>query len=139
MLLAVVVPVLTYQTPPGTEFSLGDFLVDSLVGMAHMALLLTVVMIAFLVMMLFAVGQRGVIGEHVIEIREEGLMEKTSVNESLHRWNGLHKITTSRAALFVYVSGFHFHYIPFRAFPSKEEAMRFETELRRRVNAAQGP
>lgn len=138
MLLAVVLPVLTYHTPPGAEFFLGDFIVYSMEAMAQIALILALSLIAGLATMLFFGKQRGVIGEHVIEIRDDGLMEKTAFNESLHRWNGLHKIIASPVALLVYVTEHSAHYIPIRAFPSKDEAARFEAELRSRVKAAQG-
>ena len=138
MVLCVLFPVLTYHTPPGAQFSFGDFIAYSFVAMAEMALLFATLQIMGQVILLFTARNRGVIGEHVIEIRDDGLMEKTSFNESLHRWNGLHKIIVSRAAISIYVTEYTAHYIPFRAFPSKEEAMRFEAELRRRVKAAQG-
>ena len=138
MLLCVLLSVLTYHTPPGAQFSLGDFIAYSFIAMAQMALIFATLQIMFQVIMLFTGRHRGVIGEHVIEIRDDGLMEKTSFNESLHRWNGLHKIVASRAAISVYVTEFQAHYIPLRAFPSKEEAARFEAELRKRVNTTQG-
>src|SRR3974390_2256721 len=34
----------------------------------------------------FLSRQRGVIGQHVIEITEEGLRERTEFNDSLHKW-----------------------------------------------------
>ncbi|HSH93984.1 MAG TPA: hypothetical protein VK968_07550, partial [Roseimicrobium sp.] len=38
---------------------------------------------------------RGFLGDHELEIREDGLAERTDVNESLHRWAGFHKIVTT--------------------------------------------
>lgn len=77
---------------------------------------------------------RGVVGEHIFEIRDDGLVERTAFNESLHRWAGFYRIAATRSCLFVFVTENQVHYIPFRAFPTKEEAQRFEAELRKRAN-----
>jgi hypothetical protein len=79
---------------------------------------------------------RGVLGAHELEIRDEGLLEKTDVNESLHRWSGFGKIGRTRRHLFIFVGGNIVHYVPFRCFPSKEDAKRFEDEVRRRSRIA---
>jgi len=45
--------------------------------------------------LLFFNKNRGVLGEHTFEIREEGLREITNDNDSLHRWSGLHRLGTT--------------------------------------------
>src|SRR5947209_3615051 len=42
---------------------------------------------------------KGLLGEHELEICEGGLVERTDVNESVHRWAGFHKIVTKRRYL----------------------------------------
>jgi hypothetical protein len=37
---------------------------------------------------------RGVLGRHTLQITDEGLVERTDVNEAIHRWAGVHKIVS---------------------------------------------
>jgi hypothetical protein len=75
---------------------------------------------------------RGVLGAHELEIHDQGLTERTDVNESMHRWSGFHKVSSTRRYLFVYVTENIMHYIPKRCFPSSGEAKKFKDEIERR-------
>jgi hypothetical protein len=97
---------------------------------------MAVVQVVFHMFWVLVNKNRGVVGEHTLEINDEGLLEKTPFNESLHRWTGFHKIQASRKYLFVFVTDNIVHYVPFRAFASPEEASGFRAELERRANAA---
>lgn len=77
---------------------------------------------------------RGVLGMHEFEIRDDGLFEKTDVNESLHRWSGFQKIGSTRNFLFIFVTDNIVHYFPWKAFASDQDAQRFLGEIRRRAN-----
>jgi hypothetical protein len=79
---------------------------------------------------------RGVVGAHEIELRDDGLLEKSSVNESLHRWAGFHKFGSSRNFFFVYVTDTVVHYVPRKIFPSEPAANRFRDEIQKRANDA---
>jgi hypothetical protein len=75
---------------------------------------------------------RGLVGEHVLEIREAGLAERTDVNESLHRWAGFHKLISTRKYFYIFVTDAMVHVVPKRAFATKDEACAFQTAIERR-------
>jgi len=79
---------------------------------------------------------RGVLGEHEIEVRDEGLVERTDVNESTHRWSGFYKIKRTSKFIFIFVTDNIVHYVPMRCFPSNEDANRFQDEIEKRWRSA---
>jgi len=134
--MCIAVPILTYQTPKGIQFPgiyAGFYFLITTVLLMILNAVIQVAVHAFWVL---ANKNRGVIGEHEIEIRDDGLMEKTPFNASLHHWTGFHKIAASRNYLFIFVTDNIVHYIPFRAFASKAEADAFRVELQKRSNVA---
>ncbi len=80
----------------------------------------------------FLLKQRGVVGEHVLEITEQGLIERTEFNETLHKWGAICRITSMWGYLSVYVSDMNSHQIPKRCFP-RQELAEFEADLRARA------
>jgi hypothetical protein len=44
----------------------------------------------------------GVVGEHTLEIKEEGVEESTAFNKSLHRWNLSFKIRARLGYVWIY-------------------------------------
>jgi hypothetical protein len=135
LLMCVAVSALTYHTPEGIRFPLVYCGFYFVIMTALMLALNVAFQIVFHAFWLFANKNRGVVGEHEFVIRDDGLVEKTPFNESLHRWAGFHKVTASRNYLFVFVTDNIVHYIPFRIFASKEDADSFQAELQRRANA----
>lgn len=97
---------------------------------------MAVLQVLIQVLWMFLNKNRGVLGVHELEIRNEGLAERTDVNESMHRWSGFHKISRSRRFLFIFVTDSIVHYVPVRCFPSNEDAKRFQDEIQRRWRAA---
>ena len=95
-----------------------------------------IVSMAMLALIIMRSKNRGVIGEHELEIRDVGLIERTEFNESLHRWTGLHKIVMRRRYLYIYVTELQVHVVPRRCFASEQAARGFRDEIERRVNAA---
>lgn len=79
---------------------------------------------------------RGFLGKHELEIRDEGLIERTDINESLHRWAGFHKIVLTRRHLFIYVTDNNAHVVPRRCFATESELLAFRDELLRRTAKA---
>jgi hypothetical protein len=75
---------------------------------------------------------RGLVGEHVLEIGESGLAERTDVNESLHRWAGFHKLVSTRKYFYVFVTDAMVHVVPKRAFATKDEARSFQSAIEKR-------
>ena len=85
--------------------------------------------------MSFLLKQRGVICEHVLEITDEGLVERTEMNRTLHTWSSICRIMNIFGYLFVYVGDQNSHQIPRRCIPPEQMAV-FEGELRARAEAA---
>ena len=101
------------------------------------------VMIAFIVMAVFTfcvliilnvvvqilftlVGKnQGVLGDHEIQVREDGIIEKTPTSASSYNWAGFQKFRASPNFFFLYVSGNVVHYVPKRCFASVAEAAQF--------------
>ncbi len=79
---------------------------------------------------------RGLLGEHELEIRDDGLVERTDVNESVHRWAGFHKIVPRRRYLYIYVTDNNVHIVPRHYFSSEQAERAFRDELEKHVNAA---
>ena len=77
----------------------------------------------------------GQLGEHELEIRADGIAERTTVNESLHRWSGYHRTASSGPYLYLFVTDGLVHIIPKRAFGSKQNEMAFRKEIEQRVAA----
>lgn len=80
----------------------------------------------------FLLKQRGLVGQHILEITNEGLVERTEFNETLHRWPSICRIVSLCGYLCVYVSDNNLHFIPKRRF-SPEEIASFEADLRARA------
>jgi hypothetical protein len=136
LLMCMAVPVLTCHTPEGMRFPLAYCAFYFVIMFTLMFVFNVALQIVFQVFWLFANKNRGVVGEHEFEIRDDGLVEKSPFNESLHRWAGFRKIGASRNYLYVFVTDNIVHYIPHAAFASKEEADNFRAELQRRAKVA---
>jgi hypothetical protein len=108
-------------------------------GVLFTALMFTVlglVTTALLFCMVLLRKYRGFLGEHELEIQADGLVERTAVNESLHRWAGFHKIVTTNRYLYIYVTDTSVHIVPRRSFASEDELRAFRGELERQINGA---
>ena len=82
----------------------------------------------------FTGRHRGVLGRHTLEITDEGLRERTDVNDTLHRWPGLTRVFSVGGYLFIYLGESTAHFqVPKRGF-SPEVFKKFEAEIRRRAN-----
>jgi len=76
-----------------------------------------------------------VVGRHVLEITEEGLIERTDYNETLHRWPSIGRILSLCGYLYIYVSDTNAHQVPKGCF-SPQEIETFEADLRTRASQA---
>jgi hypothetical protein len=90
----------------------------------------------FILVVGLAKKNRGLLGEHTIELGEHGLVEKTDVNESVHRWAGIYKTFSTANYIYIYVTETNFHAIPLRAFESAAHVAAFQSELYGRMNGA---
>jgi hypothetical protein len=68
----------------------------------------------------FLLKQRGVVGRHALEITEQGLIERTDCNETLHRWPSICRILSLGGYLYIYVSDNNSHQVPKRCFSPQE-------------------
>lgn len=55
---------------------------------------------------------RGVLGEHTIEITSEGLVESTIVNRTLHNWGSSFRIRGTKRYACIYISDSNYHLVP---------------------------
>jgi hypothetical protein len=86
-------------------------------------------------LILFRRNYAGVIGEHEVEIRDNGLFARSAINETLYNWSGVRKISCLPGVLFVYV-GELVYYIRRRDFSSGEQFQNFKAEIERRAKIA---
>jgi len=93
---------------------------------------LAVCMSAFGLATAFLLKQRGVVGKHSLEITDQGLVERTDYNETMHKWPSVCRIMSICGYLFIYVGDMNSHQVPKRCF-SPEEIANFEAELRARA------
>ncbi|MBJ9993632.1 YcxB family protein [Paenibacillus sp. S28] len=70
----------------------------------------------------------GLLGEHTITLADEGIIENTSVNESIHKWPGIRSIEHNDEYIFIFLNQTMAHIIPKRAFESSETAAVFLKE-----------
>lgn len=116
----------------------------SLAGKTLFVILFDAIFIAFvgtitlipLWLMILVRKHRGVLGEHILEVTDDGLLERTDVNETVHRWLGFHKMLGTRRYLFVYVTDTVVHVVPMRSFASEDVARSFQREIERHTKAA---
>ena len=80
----------------------------------------------------FIPKHRGVVGRHTLEVTEQGLVERTDYNETLHRWSSICRILSLWGYLYIYVSDNNSHPVPRRCF-SPAEMDSFEADLRSRM------
>ncbi len=78
-------------------------------------------------------------GGHTITLSEKGLLEETSVNSTLHAWQGVEDIVVTRLFLLIEVSSQRFHVISRRAFASVADCDAFVSEVRRYIHASRSP
>lgn len=67
-------------------------------------------------MALIAHGEGGVLGEHTYRFVDAGLMQSTSINETLMKWGGVRSVVRTRRYIYVRVNRISFHTIPRRHF-----------------------
>jgi hypothetical protein len=86
------------------------------------AFLMVVVLYVFAVsvtvlgMALIARGEGGVLGEHTYRFVDAGLMQSTSIHETLMKWGGVRSVVRTPRYIYVRVNRISFHIIPRRHF-----------------------
>lgn len=80
---------------------------------------------------------KGVLGEHTLEITDEGLIESTDVNRSLSTWGSSFRIRETARYAFIFVSEGIAHVVPLSRPPLEGSVREFLEELRSRIRKAQ--
>lgn len=101
-----------------------------------MLLFLLILQLVFSFLYAYTTRKEGVIGEHTLEIREDGLLEETMFNSSLNKWSGLQKIWKSNSFIGIHITDFLVHLIPIVKVKEKEILSDFAHEINRRITNA---
>ena len=80
---------------------------------------------------------RGVLGEHTLEITDDGLVESTEVNRALHNWRTAFRILETQHYIYVYVTATNVHIIPKNRLPIEGSINDFLAALRARITIYQ--
>ena len=120
----------------GAPHSLTDVLVLA-ISASIGAILSVIASLAFTVLRVRSTIKEGdgILGDHEYAIADLGLQERTSVNETLAKWNGIKGVQQlGRFAFIELVSG-SFHVIPRASFKSSQEEASFLSEVQRRAQS----
>jgi hypothetical protein len=121
------------STPELAARSTGFKIIYALFFTAAMFCIVGSVTMAMMLCMVMFKTYRGFLGDHELEIRDEGLVERTDVNESIHRWVGFHKLVTTGRYLYIYVTDNNVHIVPRRYFASEQGQRAFRDEIERHI------
>jgi hypothetical protein len=80
--------------------------------------------------------ERGQLGVHRLALDEEGVVERTAVNESRTTWAGVDRVEQDADYIFIYSSPAAAHVVPRRAFGDLQRAQAFHEFARARKAAA---
>jgi hypothetical protein len=85
----------------------------------------------------FLLKHRGVVGQHVLEITDQGLIERTAYNDNPHKWPSITRIVSVCGYLYIYVSDTNSHQVPKRCL-STQEIRDFVADLRTHAESQKG-
>ena len=111
-------------------------LIPAIFSFAISMVFLTVVVVAvnaihlLLLSMKFKNGD-GSLGQHLIELNDEGLIEVTDVNQTSHSWKSVQRIVDAKNFILIYLSPTNAHIIPKRSFASNTDSRYFVAEAER--------
>jgi YcxB-like protein len=131
---AIAYTMVTGKNPPDNIYEVVAMMIILLLLWCFLPLLGAV--ISCLTVLASAARQRGVLGLHDYEVREDGLLEKTDVNESLTRWEGLQGVKETRSHLLLRQSPGLIHIIPRRSFTDPQACRHFVDSVRQRISDA---
>jgi hypothetical protein len=87
------------------------------------------------ILTLLSLGKKsGILGKHCYEVKKDGLLEITDVNESLHKWNGIKAVKKNNSYILVQINEYLFHLIPKRAFDDEQGYNEFYQTLINRID-----
>jgi hypothetical protein len=65
--------------------------------------------------------KKGILGKHFFEFTDNGFLEKTDYNETLHKYTLVNKVFTYKKTIYIILSGGHGHILPKRDFQTEKE------------------
>jgi hypothetical protein len=131
---AIAYTMFTGKNPPDSPYKVVATIVILLIFSSFIPLLGAI--ITCLTVLGSSARQRGVLGIHDYEVREDGLLEKTDVNESLTRWEGLQDVKETRDHLLLRQAPGMIHIIPRRSFTDRQACRHFVDTVRQRISEA---
>ncbi len=120
-------------SPAFNERTVGENIAQALAFIVVFCGVLLLVQTGWAAIAAFLQKHPGVVGEHILEITDVGLIECTAANETLHKWQGINRILLGSYNLYIYTGSENFHMVPKRCF-SREEIAAFEKEIRSRAH-----
>lgn len=72
---------------------------------------------------------KGIVGEHIIELNAQGLYESTEYNESHYAWKGIEDIKADKEYIYIFINSIQGINIPRRAFENQEQESGFIQQL----------
>ncbi|MFO1460183.1 MAG: hypothetical protein U1G08_12320 [Verrucomicrobiota bacterium] len=85
----------------------------------------------------FLRNDTGVLGEHTLEITDDGLVESTEVNRSLSNWRTRFRIQKIRRYAFIYISATNVYAVPRYRAPFEGSVDEFLAALQERIQRQQ--
>jgi predicted membrane protein len=82
--------------------------------------------------------RKGFTGKHAIEINEQGLREKTEVNDTIHSWKDIKSIEETDEYIYAHIGPLVAHVIPKRTFTDQDDTNRFSISLKNYFMQARG-
>ncbi len=87
----------------------------------------------FSALLCFTAKAKGILGEHTLETTDDGLVEATEYNISMHRWAALRKIKQRNGCLLIYVNDLMAQVVPLRHPLLEGDLEAFVDQLRSRI------
>lgn len=129
IIFSTLLALLELREPGTAAHSLAFKIVFVIVFDAIFVTAMSILTLLFLSIMILIQRHRGVLGEHTLEVTPSGLMERTEFNETLHRWQGLHRVIRTRHYLYLWVTDSMLHSVPMRSFESEEAVRAFQLAI----------
>ena len=135
VIISTLVAFLNLREPDLVAHSLAFKIFYVLVFDALFVTTISIVTLIVLWIMILIRRNRGVLGEHTLEVTPAGLVERTEFNETLHRWQGFHRVIRTHRYLYLWVTDSMIHAVPLRSFESEDAARFFQDEIEARRKA----
>ncbi len=125
----------TFTQPSLQKHSLGIKIFTALLlGGIIFSILFAFTLVVTGLMILFR-KNKGLVGEHVLSITNEGLVEQTEFNQNMHRWNGFHRVAQTRRHMYIYVTETNYYAVPLKRPLLEGDLVEFKKELLAKIQS----